>query len=146
MKLSFKLDFDEFEDDYPQIKNQRFFGFKKLSLKNNFDDRSFLREKVSADIFANAGMAVSHTAFYTLYVDHGEGPEYFGLYTMVEEVDDTVIETQFSSDKGNLYQPDGNSASFQAGTFNQSDFELSGAFGQSHCFFKSEFLIFQLRQ
>ena len=35
MKLSFKLDFDEYEDDYPQIKNQRFYGFKKFSLKNN---------------------------------------------------------------------------------------------------------------
>ena len=51
LKLSFKLDFDEFEDVYPQIDNQRFYGFKKLSLKNNYDDESFLREKVAADIF-----------------------------------------------------------------------------------------------
>ena len=122
LKLSFKLDFDEFEDDYPQIDNQRFYGFKKLSLKNNYDDRSFLREKVAAEIFSNAGMAVSHTAFYTLYVDHGDGPEYFGLYTLVEEIDDTVIETQFSSDKGNLYKPEGTSASFRAGTFNTDEF------------------------
>jgi hypothetical protein len=28
LKLSFKLDFDEFEDEYPQINNQRFNGFK----------------------------------------------------------------------------------------------------------------------
>ena len=54
LKLSFKLDFDEFEDEYPQIKNQRFHGFKKLSLKNNFDDKSFVREKVSADVFKKA--------------------------------------------------------------------------------------------
>ena len=40
LKLPFKLDFDEFEDDYPQIDNQRFYGFKKLSLKNNYDDQS----------------------------------------------------------------------------------------------------------
>ena len=83
LKLSFKMDFDEFEDDYPQIKNQRFYGFKKFSLKNNFDDNSLLREKVAADTFKNAGMAVSNTAFYTLYIDHGNGPEYFGLYTLV---------------------------------------------------------------
>ena len=38
LKLSFKLDFDEFEDDYPQIDNQRFYGFKKFSLKNNYED------------------------------------------------------------------------------------------------------------
>mgnify|MGYP002640608089 CR=1 FL=1 len=122
LKLSLKLDFDEFEDDYPQINNQRFYGFKKLSLKNNYEDQSFLREKVTAEIFRDAGLAVSHTAFYELYMDTGDGPEYFGLYTMVEEVDDTVIETQFSDDNGNLYKPEYTGASFEDGTFNESDF------------------------
>lgn len=122
LKLSFKLDFDEFEDDYPQIKNQRFYGFKKLSLKNNYDDDSMLREKVSTEIFRNAGLASSHAAFYTVYVDHGEGPKYFGLYTLVEEVDDTVVDTQFSSDDGNLYKPDGDAASFANGTFDEDEY------------------------
>lgn len=123
LKLSFKLDFDEFEDDYPQIDNQRFYGFKKFSLKNNYDDESLIREKVAADIFKDAGLAVSNTAFYTLYLDHGNGPEYFGLYTLVEEIDDTLIDTQFASDDGNLYKPEDGGASFVAGTFNQENFE-----------------------
>ncbi len=122
LKLSFKLDFDEFEDTYPQIDNQRFYGFKKLSLKNNFDDRSMLREKVAADVFRNAGLAVSHTAFYTVYVDHGDGPQYFGLYTLVEEVDDTVIETQFSDDDGNLYKPDGDAAAFAIESYDEGEY------------------------
>ncbi|MEP4890096.1 MAG: CotH kinase family protein [Aliiglaciecola sp.] len=123
LKLSFKLDFDEFEDDYPQIDNQRFYGFKKLSLKNNYDDESLLREKVASDVFRQAGLAVSNTAFYTLYVDHGNGPEYFGLYTLVEEVDDTLIDTQFASDDGNLYKPEDDGASFEEGSFNEENFE-----------------------
>ena len=122
LKLSFKLDFDEFEDDYPQIDNQRFYGFKKLSLKNNFNDKSMLREKVATDVFRNAGLVSSHAAFYTVYVDHGNGPEYFGLYTLVEEVDDTVLDEQFSDDDGNLYKPDGDAASFAAGTYNESEY------------------------
>lgn len=122
LKLSFKLDFDEFEDDYPQIDNQRFYGFKKLSLKNNYDDKSMLREKVAGDVFRNAGLAGSHTAFYTLYVDHGEGPIYFGLYTLVEEVDDTVLDDQFSDDDGNLYKPDGDAASFAEGTYDEDEY------------------------
>ena len=122
LKLSFKLDFDEFEDEYPQIDNQRFNGFKKLSLKNNYNDKSMLREKVAADIFRDAGVASSHTAFYTVYVDHGDGPVYFGVYTMVEEVDDTVIDTQFSDNDGNLYKPDGTGASFAEGTFSEDVF------------------------
>ncbi|MDB2385207.1 CotH kinase family protein [Polaribacter sp.] len=123
LKLSFKLDFDEFEDDYPQIDNQRFYGFKKFSLKNNYDDASMLREKVAADIFRSAGLASSHTAFYTVYVDHGDGAKYFGLYTLTEEVDDTVIETQFSDDNGNLYKPDGDAASFASGTYDEDEYE-----------------------
>ncbi len=122
LKLSLKLDFDEFEGDYPQIDNQRFYGFKKLSLKNNFDDKSMLREKVATDVFRNAGLVASHTAFYTLYVDHGNGPQYFGLYTLVEEVDDTVLDTQFSDNDGNLYKPDGDAASFAFGTFNEDEY------------------------
>ena len=122
LKLSFKLDFDEFEDDYPQIDNQRFYGFKKLSLKNNYNDKSMLREKVAGDVFRNAGLVGSHTAFYTLYVDHGDGPQYFGLYTLVEEVDDTVLDEQFSNDDGNLYKPDGDAASFATGTFDEDEY------------------------
>ena len=123
LKLSFKMDFDEFEDDYPQIDNQRFYGFKKFSLKNNYDDKSQLREKVAADVYRKAGVPVSHTAFYTLYVDHGNGPEYFGLYTLVEEVDGEVLDTQFSSDDGNLYKPENFGASFVDGSFDEEYFE-----------------------
>ena len=95
---------------------------KKLSLKNNYDDKSMLREKVAGDVFRNAGLVGSHTAFYTVYVDHGDGPIYFGVYTLVEEVDDTVLDEQFSDDDGNLYKPDGDAASFAAGTYDEDEF------------------------
>ncbi len=122
LKLALKLDFDEFEDDYPQIDNQRFYGFKKLHLKNNFEDKSMLREKVAGDVFRNAGLAGSHTAFYIVYVNHGNGPEYFGVYTMVEDVENTVLDSNFSDDDGNLYKPDGDAASFAQGTYDEDEF------------------------
>jgi len=81
-----------------------------------------LREKVAGDVFRNAGLVGPHTAFYALYVDFGEGPVYFGVYTMVEEVDDTVLDTQFSDDDGNLYKPDGDGASFTSGSFTEDVF------------------------
>lgn len=123
LKLSFKMDFDEFEDDYPQINNQRFYGFKKFSLKNNYDDKSMVREKVASDVFRNSGLVASHSAFYTLYVDYGDGPIYFGLYTLVEEVDGSVLDTQFSSDDGNLYKPDGDAATFATGTYDEDEYD-----------------------
>lgn len=123
-KLSFKIDFDEFEEDYPAIKNQRFYGFKQLNLKNNFDDTSLMREKVGADLFRQFGLASSQTAFCVVYVDNGTGPQYYGVYTLVEEVDDTVLDSQFANGSGNLYKPDGTAASFANGSYNASQMEL----------------------
>jgi spore coat protein H len=120
-KFSFKLDFDEFEDTYPETEDQRFYGFKQLNLNNNFGDSSFMHETLAADLFAAAGVPVAETAYVALYVDIGDGPVYYGLYTMVEELDDTGIDRLFGDDDGNLYKPDG--ATFAAGTFDTAQFE-----------------------
>jgi len=117
LELPFKLDFDEFEDESPAIQDQRFYGFKQLSLSNNFNDVTFMRDAVTSDILADAGIASAETAFYELYVDYGEGPVSFGLYTMIEVIDDTVIDRVFGNDDGNIYEADGTAASLAAGTF-----------------------------
>lgn len=120
-KYSFKLDFDEFEDDYPEIKNQRFYGFKQLNLNNNFIDYSEMHEKVAPELFREFGVPAPQTSFVAVYINKGSGSEYFGLYTLVEEVDDTMIETQFSWSSDNLYKPEGTGATFANGSFNTSD-------------------------
>jgi len=121
-KLSFKFDFDQYEDDYPDLKNQRFYGFKQLNLNNNFEDQSLMREKVTADLFRSFGVVAPHTRFCAVYVNHGEGLEFYGVYALVEEVDDTVLEDQFGDDDGNLYKPDGNAASFGKDTYSEEQF------------------------
>ena len=123
-KLSLKLDFDEFEDDYPAIKNQRFYGFKQLNLNNNFDDPSLMREKVGADLFRKFGLASSQTAFCVVYIDYGSGSKYYGVYALVEEMDDTGYKTQFAQATGNLYKPDGDAATFASGTFDTDELYL----------------------
>jgi len=121
-KLSLKLDFDEFEDNNEDYKNQRFYGFRQLNLNNNFDDASLMREKIGADMFRQFGLASAQTAFCVVYIDHGEGPQFFGVYTLVEEVDDTVLDSQFADANGNLYKPEGDAATFANGTYNESEF------------------------
>lgn len=123
LKLPFKLDFDQFEDDYPETKDQRFYGFKQLSFSSNHHDESYLREKITADLFREAGVPAAQTAFYAITVDYGEGPVYLGLYTAVEVVDDTLIETQFKYDGGNVYKPEGTGATFAEGTFTEASFD-----------------------
>jgi hypothetical protein len=118
-KLPLKLDFDQFEDEHPGIKNQRFYGFKQLSLANNFRDASYLRDTISYDIMAAAGLVTPETAFYEVMIDYGEGPVSLGLYTMVEVVDDTVIERHFAETDGNIYEAEGLGASLAEGTAGQ---------------------------
>ena len=118
-KLPLKLDFDEFEDENPEIDNQRFYGFKQLSLANGYKDTSLMRDAVSAQILEEAGLPSAKTAFYEVILDIGEGPVSLGLYTMIEVIDDTVIERYFGEDEGNIYEADGTAASFAANTYEQ---------------------------
>jgi spore coat protein H len=91
LRLPFKFDFDQFEDDFPEIKNQRFFGFKQLSLANNHEDAAAMRDTVVYELLAEAGLPSLHTAPYEIVLDYGAGPVRLGLYTMVEVVDDTGV-------------------------------------------------------
>jgi len=127
LKLALKLEFDHFEDDWPEIEDQRFYGFKQLSLSNGFEDPSLMREHLASGIFREASVPVAHTVPCRVFIDHGEGPLYFGLYTLMEVVDDTLIETQFTGG-GNLYKPEGYGASFGEELFNELYFErVAGA-------------------
>lgn len=117
--LPFKLDFDEFEDAYPEIKNQRFYGFKQLSLANNFGDASYMRDTIAYGVLKDAGLAAAETATYEVFLDHGDGPVALGLYTMVEVIDDTVISHYFDDDSGNIYEAEGAGVSLAEGALDQ---------------------------
>lgn len=120
-KLSFRFSFDKFEDDYPQIDNQRFYGFKKMTFSNGFKDNSLIRDKLAADLFRAGGVPAARGAFAAVTVDFGDGPVYFGLYTMIEDPSDELLGVQFDDDSGNLYKPDGAGAAWVS--FVQDDFE-----------------------
>ncbi|MBN1210126.1 MAG: CotH kinase family protein [Myxococcaceae bacterium] len=125
-KLPFRLNFDKFEQEHPEIEDQHFYGFSKLSLSSGSGDPSYLRDKVASDTFLAAGVPAAHTSFMAVYVDHGDGPEYFGLYTAAEDPQDSLVNTHFGDDEGALYEADGVGARW--GTFDQASFQAqSGA-------------------
>ncbi|MBN2342991.1 MAG: CotH kinase family protein [Deltaproteobacteria bacterium] len=116
-KLSFILSFDAYEESKPSTDNQRFFGFKRLIFSNNYNDPSFIRDKVAGEIYRAAGLPVVRSVFAAVYIDHGEGREYMGLYTMLEDAADKMLETQFgdyNGTKGNLYKPWGDAARWRS--------------------------------
>lgn len=110
-KLPFRIEMDHFSDENPAINGQTFYGFTELSLSSGFKDESVIREKVAADFFREFGVPAPRTSFYRVYIDHGTGPIYFGLYTMVEVIfDDAMLNSQFGNSSGNCYKPDGDGA------------------------------------
>lgn len=115
----FKLDFDQFEDDYPAIKNQRFFGFGELSLGNNINDPTGMRDTIVYDILEKAGLPAMRSAAYEVFLDHDDGPNSLGLYTAVEIIDDTGVARIFDGDEGNLYEADGPGVSLTEGMFDK---------------------------
>jgi hypothetical protein len=107
-KLPFRLDFEEFDYIYEEIEGQRFWGFEKMTFSNGKDDDTLIRDKIASDFYREAGVEVAEVAFCRVYVDcgDGEGPVYWGLYSMIEDPSDQMLEEQFTDDTGNLYKPD----------------------------------------
>ena len=124
-KLPLRFKFDKWEDEFPEIMDQRFYGFKDLSLSSNYNDGALMREKSACDVFRNFGIPAVQSAFYEIYIDKGTGTyEYFGVYSVLEMVDDTFLKDWFGSKSGNCYKPDGTGAKFSTSGFNLSHFEL----------------------
>ena len=112
-KIPFRLDFDRYEDEFPETRNQRFYGFQKLTFSSNFGDDSQIRELFATEAFRDRGVPAARAAFYRVFVDTGSGPEYWGLYTMIEDpADGAMFDAQFGGRGGNLYKPDGPGANW----------------------------------
>ncbi|KNY30345.1 CotH kinase family protein [Pseudobacteroides cellulosolvens] len=120
-KLPFRLDFDEYEDQNPEIDNQRFYGFSCMTLANNWNDNSFMKEKITSEIFREGGVPAAKSSFCRVYIDTGSGPKYWGLYTMTEDPSDAMLKEQFGDDSGNCYKPEGAGADWSS-PFKQTAF------------------------
>jgi spore coat protein CotH len=133
-KLPFRLNFDEFEELYPGILNQHFYGFEELSFSPGIKDASLMREKITADLFRNAGIPAAQTAFYAVYVDIGTGLKYWGLYCGIELPDDNMIKSQFGEESGNLYKPESKFGSFVMSEFEKKNNEIAADYSDVQAF------------
>lgn len=94
VKKSFKLDFNEYNDD------ATFFGLKKLNLNNGDLQPDFLHEKLFLD-FASKYIPALRAVHVRVYVNDA----YYGLYIAIEQPDKTMMKSRFGDDEsGNLYE------------------------------------------
>ena len=120
-KLPFRLNFDKYESEHHEIDDQRFYGFKDLTFASNWSDDSQIREAFASELLRDRGVPAARCAFYRVSVDVGNGPEYWGLYTAIEDPSDkAMLDSQLRSHDGNLYKPEGTGADWTV--FDQAGF------------------------
>lgn len=109
-KLPFRLDFDHYEDDHPEVDDQRFYGFKELSFGNNMADPTYIRDVMASVILEDRGVPAARNRFVAVTLDVGDGPTYLGLYTLNEDPSDALLDRLWGDDEGALYEGDGDCA------------------------------------
>lgn len=120
-KLPFKLKFDEWEDQYPDIKNQRFYGFKELSFAPSYGDDSFMKEKLLTQLFRDNDVMACKIAYYKVFIDFGKGLKYCGIYQAIETVEEHMVEVQSGKKVGNVYKPESNMQQFLTSQFEKQN-------------------------
>ncbi|MBK8827945.1 MAG: CotH kinase family protein [Saprospiraceae bacterium] len=93
-KRPFKLDFNEFVD------NRTIDGLRKLNLNNGVGDPAFQRDFICYNLLRKMGIPAPRVAFVKLYLND----EYWGLYTMVEQIDKSFLKDNYADNDGSLYK------------------------------------------
>ncbi len=79
---------------------QTFLGMANVVLRNNTQDASQMKERISMQFFSKMGLPASRETHARLYVNN----EYIGLYTFVENVDVVYTKRYLNDDQGRLYE------------------------------------------
>ncbi len=94
VKKSIKLDFNEF------VSGKKLDGLKKLNLNNGEGDPSVNRDFICFNTMRQNGVRAPRVAHARVYLND----IYWGLYTVVEQIDDTFLKNNFQDGSGNLFK------------------------------------------
>lgn len=100
-KPSFSIRFDEL------VRGQTLHGLDKLILNNAAMDPTLVHEHLGFDLYHRAGIPSRRTAHAVVTVSGmREGPRTYGVYVLVEAVNETLLERHFGEehDNGNLFE------------------------------------------
>src|SRR5438552_13088690 len=85
-KPGLRVDFDRYTTD------QKFLGLKSFILRNNTQDATGMRERLSMLMFRRLGNIASRETHARLYINN----VYSGLYTVVESIDKAFLQKQLN--------------------------------------------------
>jgi spore coat protein CotH len=80
----------------------------KVNLNNNAMDQSQMREALGYDVFRHEGVPAARTAFAKVWltVKGSYNNQYAGLYTVVEQIDQTFFKDRFGKKAGVVLKPE----------------------------------------
>ena len=101
LKRSFKIDLNR------NVKGQKLAGVTKLNLHNNVSDPGWMNEVLSHRLYRDARLPAPRTAYARVFVTvPGKfDRQYFGLYSLVEDIDKNFLEDRYTTTKGALLKP-----------------------------------------
>jgi hypothetical protein len=92
-KKSFKISFNTFQS------GRKFYGMEKLNLNGEHNDPSITRSRLCWEWLRSFGIPAPQSAHAEVYINGN----YYGLYVMVEHIDEEFAESRFGNKEGNLY-------------------------------------------
>jgi hypothetical protein len=94
LKEPLKIDFNEY------VQGKKYDGLKKINLQNGFGDPSMMRDALAYKFMRDAGIAAPRSSYAKVYLND----TYWGLYVVVEQVDNKFLKNWFSNNNGNLFK------------------------------------------
>lgn len=94
LKEPLKIDFNEY------VAGKRYDGLKKINLQNGFGDPTVMRDALAYKFMRDAGVVAPRSSYAKVYLND----TYWGLYVVVEQVDNKFLKNWFENNDGNLYK------------------------------------------
>lgn len=99
-RFSFEINTSKFIKKKTYGENQNLYGIEKICLNNIYGDPTLMKEYLSYELMTKMGVP---TPYYSLIKLNING-EFYGIYTMVESLDSSIINRTTGNSDGDLYK------------------------------------------
>ncbi|PYQ23109.1 MAG: hypothetical protein DMF81_09830 [Acidobacteria bacterium] len=93
-KPGVKVDFNKY------VAAQTFHGLKSVQVKNLIQDATMVRERLSMAVFEAMGVAAPADSYAQVFVND----EYWGVFNLVESVEEPFLQARFGQSNGQLFK------------------------------------------
>ncbi|MBU5487145.1 CotH kinase family protein [Clostridium sp. MSJ-8] len=101
-RFSFSINFGKYIKKSEYGEKQNFYGLHKISLNNMYGDATLLKEYLSYKLMTDMNIPTPYYALVNLYIND----ENYGLYLLLENIDEALINRTLKEEGGLLCKPE----------------------------------------